>query len=399
MPATATGNSTQLCSPLSASLSGKGGALGLFKKGSVANLGGLMKGMLRSEYLEFSLDYDGLSRRLMIVKKEFGMRKAVSTRSLTGETRTFAEMLDQEVEKVVLFYLRKQGEIARTLWYLRERAFTSLQGGPLHLEEIDEAGERYRDLCQEVVELLEYLELNVIGLRKILKKHDAQFDLKMTHMYFDARLGVSAKSNSQLVQLYHQEGLRAIIGTIRRAFEDLHEAREVLLAERNRRMLSSHSSDRDDIGYAFEFSEGPATFYASKNDSGRRRNNLPRMPFAERRASFSSGSLMNLPGSSSLNPVSRTRSIEKNLYSANSKSITDFEPSLKRIIDVADRVLKQQEQSSTDYIATHSTMALEMRVCTCEQINPMLVCLYKYKQLYIYNCTCVYVYGIYRCVL
>jgi SPX domain protein involved in polyphosphate accumulation len=55
-------------------------------------------------------------------------------------------------------------------------------------------------LFQDVLDLLEYLDLNVLGLRKIIRKHDKQFDLQMGTMYFGSRMG----QNSQLVQLYHQ---------------------------------------------------------------------------------------------------------------------------------------------------------------------------------------------------
>ena len=59
-----------------------------------------------------------------------------------------------------------------------------------------------------MLDLLEYLDLNVLGLRKIIKKHDKQFDLQMGTMYFGSRMG----QNSQLVQLYHQV-LRPLIRT------------------------------------------------------------------------------------------------------------------------------------------------------------------------------------------
>ena len=55
--------------------------------------------------------------------------------------------------------------------------------------------------------MLEYLDLNVLGLRKIIKKHDKQFDLQMGTMYFGSRMG----QNSQLVQLYHQVDSRIFI--------------------------------------------------------------------------------------------------------------------------------------------------------------------------------------------
>ena len=63
-------------------------------------------------------------------------------------------------------------------------------------------------MLQDVLDLLEYLDLNVLGLRKIIKKHDKQFDLQMGTMYFGSRMG----QNSQLVQLYHQV-LRPLIRT------------------------------------------------------------------------------------------------------------------------------------------------------------------------------------------
>jgi len=74
---------------------------------------------IRPEWFEYYLKYNELKSRLKVVKREFGLKKAVSTRSLTGETRTFAEILDEEVEKVVLFFLRRQGELARQVWDIR----------------------------------------------------------------------------------------------------------------------------------------------------------------------------------------------------------------------------------------------------------------------------------------
>jgi hypothetical protein len=180
---------------------------------------------LRPDWWNYNLNYDELNKRLLGVKKEFGLRRALSSRSLTGETRTFAEILDQDVEKIVMFYLRAQGDLATRLWEMRQQQIRNLEGYDLSVEQIESMCQKYRDLGQDVMDLLNYLDLNVVGLRKIIKKHDKQFDLQMGNMYFGSRMG----QNSQLVQLYHQEGLCAIIGTIRRGFEDLYEAKETLL--------------------------------------------------------------------------------------------------------------------------------------------------------------------------
>lgn len=65
----------------------------------------------RPAWWQFNLNYDELNKRLVEVKREFGLRKCLSSRSLSGETRTFAEILDQDVEKIVMFYLRAQGDL------------------------------------------------------------------------------------------------------------------------------------------------------------------------------------------------------------------------------------------------------------------------------------------------
>ena len=73
-------------------------------------------------YSRFNLDYENLNNKLNVVKsrviKTTGMRRASSALSLI-DTRTFAEVLDQEVEKVVLFYIQEQGSIAKKVWQLR----------------------------------------------------------------------------------------------------------------------------------------------------------------------------------------------------------------------------------------------------------------------------------------
>ena len=131
------------------------------------------------DWSAYYLNTDDLNERLVKVKREFGLRKAVSTRSLTGETRTFAEILDSEVEKIVLFYLREQGTLADQLWSLRQEHQDMTGNMNVSLANIELIFGKYRDLAHRILCLLEYLRVNVVGLRQILKKHDMQFDLRM----------------------------------------------------------------------------------------------------------------------------------------------------------------------------------------------------------------------------
>ena len=106
-----------------------------------------------SDYNRYDLKYDDLNRRLDCVKKEFGLRRAVSSKSLTGETRTFAEILDQEVEKIVLYFLRIQGELAHKAYQLREQQVVALQDITINLNVIESYFIKYRELGTEIMNL------------------------------------------------------------------------------------------------------------------------------------------------------------------------------------------------------------------------------------------------------
>ena len=289
---------------------------------------------------------------------------------MAGETRTFAEILDSDVEKMVLFYLRTQGDLANRLWQLREYQTANMQNSfRLTMDAIDTMCQKYRDLGQDVLDLLEYLDSNVIALRRIIKKHDRTFDLQMGKVYFGSRMG----PNSQLVQLYHQEGLYAIIGTIRRGFEDLYDMKHQLQSDRSD--SDDHhaaprlgSMDRDDI---------------SRNTFRRRLNS--------RRPSVDKGNIQRFASSTALHqllksknnsfdatvqngPTSLVRSLSTTLLSflsakGKKKSIkldaaawTKLEPMLDKIEAASIKVLKSQKDSVEEYQAVHSSMGLTLTV-------------------------------------
>lgn len=375
--------------------------------GASPTWGATMKARVRKDWETSCIDYDSLYQRLLVVKKEFGMRRAVSSRSLTGETRTFAEILDSEVEKVVLFYLKVQGELAAKLWEMRAKQLAKLQYF-VSLEQIENLCQKYRELGMEVLQLLEYLDLNVIALRKILRKHDRQFDLRMSNVYFDTRLGSSidgsgtnaVNGNSQLVQLYHQEGLRAIIGTIRRGFEDLYEAKEALLAtmenNKGKNVINTSRGGAMLIGGLGGGAHKPS-LYSHADDPQDLRSHIPRIPYLNRinsSAALSSAigpsreglksSMRNAStnwldrmatSSEAYSPHSSTSSYTNPLtlmpfFSSRvsprsegiTRSISDLEPLLSQITDSANKVMNSQKRTISEYFASHSAMALELRV-------------------------------------
>lgn len=71
------------------------------------------------------------------------------------------------------------------------------------------------------MQLLHFVELNATGIRKILKKHDKTVkEHKIMGSYLSSRTDSQA---SHLQQLYHDEGISAIIATIRSALTELRK--------------------------------------------------------------------------------------------------------------------------------------------------------------------------------
>lgn len=386
-----------------------------------ADMSLINEGISRVDWTPFYLDFEALQTRLANVKRDFGLRKAVSTKSLKGETRTLAEILDKEVEKIVLFYLRIQGELAERTWELREKQVNMLKGDTVVTEQqIEIMCQHFRDLSYEVIELLEFLDYNVLGLRRIIKRHDRMFDLKMGRIYFDSRLQGGGK-NSPLIQLYHQEGIRAIVATLRKGFEDLHEARIDLTSIKNWQLNKGGSSGKYDspnygaiadystaaregngisAGSAYSYSgygyvqaglsrisssgsllaadQIPRTRYLTRLKVS---NSVPQLDDIEaleatvnraqeeqeqRKLKNNSGSYYD--AAQGLRRVSSWLSGQPPQVHGNGKrkggmlltrTVSDLEPCLRRLADTQEKVIRSQQRTTSEYLATHSIMALE----------------------------------------
>lgn len=124
----------------------------------------------------------------------------------------FEQLIDQQIEKIVLFFLQKQGELARRF---RELTPDSELGNA----DVDTQTEyrKYIEIGEELVLLVNFVELNVTGVRKILKKHDKVFHgAQLSERYFTRRV---YGNDSQLQQIYNYEGIAALVGTLKRRLE------------------------------------------------------------------------------------------------------------------------------------------------------------------------------------
>nr|BAD46701.1 hypothetical protein [Oryza sativa Japonica Group] len=123
--------------------------------------------------------------------------------------KDFSKLLDDEIEKIVLFMIEQQGLIAARLEDLGKRR-ARLQDIPL-LQEITELREDYRSVGLDLVTLLKFVELNANAVRKILKKFDERLGYKFTDYYVRSR---SNHPYSQLQQVFRHVLLTTIIDLV-----------------------------------------------------------------------------------------------------------------------------------------------------------------------------------------
>ncbi|CAL5356077.1 unnamed protein product [Camellia sinensis] len=136
----------------------------------------------------------------------------------------------KNIEKIVLFLLQQQGLLASRIVKLGEQQ-DSLQQQP-DISKISELREAYRAVGRDLLKLLIFVEMNAIGLRKILKKFDKRFGYRFTDYYVKTRAN---HPYSQLQQVFKHVmglfldagfilgGLGAVVGAVSRNLADLQD--------------------------------------------------------------------------------------------------------------------------------------------------------------------------------
>ncbi|XP_078161955.1 SPX domain-containing membrane protein OsI_21475-like [Carex rostrata] len=132
--------------------------------------------------------------------------------------KDFSKMLDDQIEKIVLFVLEKQGELAGRIEKLgKQRAILLEQPDISRVAELQDA---YRQVGLDLIKLLKFVDLNATGIRKILKKFDKRFGYRFTDYYLTSR---SDHPYSQIKQVFKHVGIKAVVGALTRNFADLQE--------------------------------------------------------------------------------------------------------------------------------------------------------------------------------
>ncbi|KAJ6843206.1 B3 domain-containing protein-like isoform X1 [Iris pallida] len=139
--------------------------------------------------------------------------------------REFSRMLDDQIEKIVLFLLEQEGILATRIKELGEQRTVLLEHPDI--SRISELREAYREVGRDLLKLLRFVDMNATGIRKILKKFDKRLGIRFTDYY------VSSRSNhpySQLQQVFKHVGIGAVVGALSRNLADLQDCQGSFLS-------------------------------------------------------------------------------------------------------------------------------------------------------------------------
>jgi len=173
--------------------------------------------------------YDNKSSEFqpLIKKLSYSSNRSMGNSETDQLEDNFSSKMDDEVEKVVLFFLEQQGNLAHKLRILREH-FTRLErakSSPQKAIFEEEIKNKILNVGNDLLKLLLFLELNVSGLRKILKKHDKQIRKRLLAAHY--LVSRARNRYSYLLQLYHNEGILALVGSLNVIIDRFQPLRQI----------------------------------------------------------------------------------------------------------------------------------------------------------------------------
>lgn len=169
------------------------------------------------EWQGYYINYKLMKKKV----KRYAQQLEIGEKDQIYVVKNFSKMLDDQIEKIVMFMLEQQGILARRLSNLGKQ-YDALQEQP-DRSKIPELQEAYREIGRDLLRLLLFVEINAIGLRKILKKFDKRLGYRFTNYYVKTRAN---HPYSQLKQVCRHVGVGAVVGTISRHLAELQHHQE-----------------------------------------------------------------------------------------------------------------------------------------------------------------------------
>ncbi|KAK9143562.1 hypothetical protein Syun_012962 [Stephania yunnanensis] len=157
------------------------------------------------EWKSYYINYKLMKKKV----KQYTKQIQEGTLDLQYVLKEFSRILDNQIEKIVLFLLEQQGLLASRITKLNEQHAILLEHPDI--SEVCKLREAYRAVGQDLLKLLFFVEMNAIGLRKILKKFDKRFGYRFTDYYVTSRAN---HPYSQLQQVFKHVGIGAVVGAL-----------------------------------------------------------------------------------------------------------------------------------------------------------------------------------------
>nr|CAB3447514.1 unnamed protein product [Digitaria exilis] len=168
------------------------------------------------EWREYYINYKMMKKKV----KQYVQQTQTGGKNREQVLKEFSRVLDDQIEKIVLFLLQQQGHLASRIETLGEQRAALMEQSDF--SQISQLRDAYREVGYDLVKLLRFLDMNATGIRKILKKFDKRFGYKFTDYY------VSTRANhpySQLQQIFKQVGVVAVVGALSRNLAYLQDHR------------------------------------------------------------------------------------------------------------------------------------------------------------------------------
>ncbi|XP_045808893.1 SPX domain-containing membrane protein At4g22990-like isoform X2 [Trifolium pratense] len=166
------------------------------------------------EWQGYYINYKLMKKRV----KQYAQHIEQGTQDRQYVLKDFSQMLDNQIEKTVLFLLEQQGHLASRIVQLGDQQGDAQQEA--EISKISEQREAYRTVGEDLLKLLYFIEINAVGLRKILKKFDKRFGYRFTDYYVKSRAN---HPYSQLQQVYKHVGIGAVVGALSRNLHELQD--------------------------------------------------------------------------------------------------------------------------------------------------------------------------------
>ncbi|XP_037455025.1 SPX domain-containing membrane protein OsI_08463-like [Triticum dicoccoides] len=180
----------------------------------MVNFGKVLASDQLEEWKEYYINYKMMKKKV----KQYVQQTQDGGRNHEQVLKEFSRMLDEQIEKVVLFLLKQQGHLASRIEKLgQQRAILTEHS---EISQVSQVREAYRQVGLDLVKLLRFVDMNATGIRKILKKFDKRFGYRFTDYY------VSTRANhpySQLQPIFKQVGIVAVAGALTRNLASLQD--------------------------------------------------------------------------------------------------------------------------------------------------------------------------------